>query len=227
MRDNTTPEIIGIISAPAITTALCARLDFKNETLCIWTGAHPIQPTGSGDSLLDGNRFEPLAEGVVVDTGENTYSYTGSDEFQISLAVPTSPNATLAAAETYPAEYQTRPATIWRALLWPQADPLAAPIWLFRRIRSGSMDKVEITNDGTNHNFNLTIESHQALISNATNQTYLDQKNYDPSDTSQDYAASIANGDPAPAKSSMVSSLGGGSGGGSNGGRFSQNQVDY
>jgi len=46
MRDNITPDIVGIISAPAITTALCARLDFKNETLFIWTGAHPIEPTG-------------------------------------------------------------------------------------------------------------------------------------------------------------------------------------
>jgi hypothetical protein len=207
MRDGITSDVLSIISAPAITTALLARLDFKNETLFIWTGAHPIQPTGSGDALLDGNRFEPLADGVMVDIGENKMSYTGSDEFVISLAVPTAPNTTLAAAETYPAEYQTRPATIWRGLLWPQADPLAAPIWLMRRIRSGAMDKIEIQNDGQTHNFTLTIESHQALISSATNQTYLDQKKYDPTDTSQDYAASIANGDPAPAKATAASSV--------------------
>ncbi|HJO66318.1 MAG TPA: hypothetical protein QF469_13360 [Sphingomonas sanguinis] len=226
MRDNMTPQVMSAITAPAITSYLAARLEFANETLFIWTGAHPIQPTGSGDSLLDGNTLEPVANGVAVQIGDNTFSYSGSDEFTISLAVPASPNVTLAAAEALPAEYLTRPATIWRAILIPQADPLAQPIWMFRRVRSGAMDKVEIQNDGRSHNFTLTIESHQSLVSNATNQTYLDQKKYDSTDTSQDYAASIANGDPAPAKA-VASSGATGYGGRSPDGSVYQNQVDY
>ena len=210
MRDGMTPALLDAVSAPVITSYVAARLEFANETLCVWTGGHPIQPTGSGDSLLDNNVFEPVANGVAVAIGDNTFSYSGSDEFTISLAVPASPNVTLAAAEALPAEYLTRPATIWRAILLPQPDPLAQPVWMFRRVRSGAMDKVEIQNDGRSHNFTLTIESHQSLISNATNQTYLDQKKYDPADTSQDYAASIANGDPAPAKAAVGGSSTGG-----------------
>lgn len=200
MRNGVTPEVNAALGAAGIVTGIAARLEFQSETLFVWTGAARIQPTGSGESLLDGNTFEPLAEGVIIDVGENTYSMTGSDEFTIALAIPSDAGTAIIASQVYPAEYQSRTAIIWRTFLYPQADPLAPPIWLFRRIRTGAMDKVEVQNDGSTNKFILTIESHQATISNATGQTYLDQKKYDPADTSQDYAVSIANGDPAPSK---------------------------
>ena len=202
-----TPEIISAIGAPLITTALMARLEFKSETIFCWTGLGSIVPTGSGDSSLDGNTFDALAAGVV-EFGQNSFSKNGSDELTVTLAVPSTPNAAIAAASVYRSEYQARPAVLWRALKLPQTDPLTAPIWMFRRIRSGKMDKVEITNDGQSHNFILTIESHQANLSNASNQTYLNQKRFDPTDTSQDYAVSIANGQPAPASSNPLTSSG-------------------
>ena len=87
MRDAITGEIQSIISATQIQTAYCARLEFQSETVFIWTGAAPIQPTGSGDSLLDGNTFDPLAAGVMVEIGENTFSYNGSEELTIVLAL--------------------------------------------------------------------------------------------------------------------------------------------
>jgi len=192
MRDNLTNTIIDAVSGTSITTALCARLDFRSETVCVWTGAHTIQPTGSGDSLLDGLTFEPLANGVVVNIGDNKFSYVGPDELNITLAVPAAPSIAMAAAEVYPNEYQTRPATIWRAILIRPADPLAEAIWMFRRVRTGAMDKLEISNDGTNHTFSLTIESHAASISQASNSTYLDQPKFDPDDISQRWAPYIA-----------------------------------
>ncbi len=210
MRDGITTQEQAVLASPRIITAYLARLDFRSETIFMWTGMGAIQPTGSGDSLLDGNIFHPFAEGVLTDIGENSFSYTGSDELTVTLGVPTSPNATIAAAQVYPNEYQGRQATLWRALLYPNSDPLGAPVWLFRRIRTGSMDRLEVQDNGTRHSLILTIESHQGLISNATNQTYLDQKKYDPTDTSQDYAASIANGDPAPSKAGVMPSLPGG-----------------
>lgn len=203
MRDNMTSEIVGAVTAPRITTALAARLDFKSESIFVWTGAMPIQPLNSGDGLLDGNTFEPLVHGVVVDIGENTMTMNGSNELTVVLNVPAAPDFSIAASQVYPNEFQSRSAVLWRALLIEPADPLGQPMWLFRRIRSGSMDKVEIQADGLSHKFILTIESHAGRISSASNQTYLNQKQYDPSDTSQDYAAAVANGDPAPTKSSV------------------------
>ena len=200
MRDNSTPELISAISAPAITTYIAARLAFKSETLFVWTGINAIQPNGSGDYLLDNHTFDPLVAGVMVELGENTFTMAGSNELTVSLNIPSDPTIAIAAAQTYPDEYQGREATLWRAIMVRPSDPLAEPAWLWRRIRSGAMDKVEIQADGMSHRFNLTIESHQANISNASNQTYLNQRDYDPTDASQDYAPAIANGDPAPSK---------------------------
>jgi hypothetical protein len=210
MRPNMTSDVLSAISAPVITTALLARLDFKTESAFLWTGIHAIQPTGSGDSLLDGNTFDPIAEGVLVEIGDNTFAQDGSAELQINLAVPATINASLAAAQSFPAEYQGRAATIWRGVMIQPPGIGTPATWAFRRIRSGSMDKLEFQADGSQHNIMLTIESHQGLISNATNQTYLDQSRYDPNDTSQNFAASlVAANDAAPSKGSVGGTYGG------------------
>jgi hypothetical protein len=211
MRDNMSADVIGAISAPVITTALFGRLEFQSEVVFVWTGVGSILVTGSGDSLMDGNTFDALADGVV-QIGANSFTKNGSDELTVTLSVPSEPNTAIAAASVYPSEFRARSAYLWRGLLIPPADPLGQPLWVIRRIRTGKMDHVEITNDGQSHQFILTIESHQANISNASNQTYLNQKRYDPTDTSQDFAVSIANGQPAPSSSSAI--LSGGSGGG-------------
>jgi hypothetical protein len=204
MRDGITQAVLDALAADGITTALAARLDFKSESLFVWTGVGAIIPSGSGDSQLDGNRFEPLDNGVVLNIGDNSFSYSGSEALEITLAVPSSQTTAIAAAQVFPDEYQARPFTLWRALLKQPDDPLAQPLWFFRRLRAGAMDKVEISNDGNSHTFKLTVESHASLISAATQQTYLDQERYDPADTSQRYAASIANGSPAPTKGGMA-----------------------
>lgn len=197
--DNS-PQLIGAVTAPSITTAIAARLAFKSGTINLWTGIGSIiAPNNSGDSLLDGRQFDAIAH-ELIDIGENTYSMNGSGEFTLTLNVPAAPDITIAAASVYPSEYQGRSAVLWRAIKIDSGDPLAQPVWLFRRIRSATMDKVEIQADGSYHKFVLTLESHSGKITNATNQTYLNQRRYDPNDRSQDFAPSIANGDPAPTK---------------------------
>lgn len=216
MRDGTTQAVLDILAANGITTALLARLDFGSETICIWTGAHPITVQGTGDSYLDGKTFEPLASGVAISIGDNSYSYSGADAMTITLGIPASQSVSIAASQVTSDEYRGRPATLWRSLLVMPVDPLAEPTWIFRRVRAGAMDKLEITNDGLSHQFTLTIEAHASLISNATGSTYLDQKTrFDPTDTSQDYAASIGN--PAPTSGSTI---GTGSAGGGSDGRY-------
>jgi hypothetical protein len=193
-------SIVAAVGAPSITTAIAARLDFKSETVCVWNGMMPIMPTGSGDSLLDGQTFDPLVPGVMVDIGENTFSMNGSDELTIVMNIPADPGLAISASSVFPNEYQSRPAVLWRAIKIETGNPLDQPVWMFRRIRSGSMDKVEIQADGLSHRFTLTVESHSGRISNASGQTYLNQRWFDPADTSQDSAVAIANGDPGPAK---------------------------
>lgn len=217
MRDGNTPQMVTTLGGARITTAIAARLDFKSETIFCWTGLHRIQPTGSGDTMLDGNIFDPI-DTQLIELGDNTFSYSGSNELTMSLNIGGSPPAQIVAAQTYPNEYQSRPVILWRAVMIPPTNPLAEPVWMWRRWRTGSMDQLVTTADGISHKMTLTIESHQARISNATGLTYLNQKEIDPLDTSNDYAVSIANGSPAPTKAS-----GSGGAGIYGGGGFNQN----
>ncbi|MDH2134935.1 hypothetical protein N5J77_27770 [Sphingobium yanoikuyae] len=195
MRPGSNQQFLDALEAAGIRTALLARFDFSTGPAFLWTGSHPILVKGSGDSLLDNNMFEPLANGVVVQIGDNSFSYTGSEALTVSLAIPSAPSDEIAIASAYPDEWRARPATFWRAIMLQPSDPLAEPAWIFRRVRSGAMDKLEIQADGTMRTLTLTIEGHASLISTATNSTYLDQPRFDPNDTSQKHAVAIANGD--------------------------------
>lgn len=203
-----TPKQQEILKGQGITTAIMARLDFKSETVCVWTGEDPITVTGSADSLLNNMTFNPFINGVLLDVGENNFTMNGSDAQTLTLALPSAPSAEITAAMYHPSEYQSRPATLWRALLFAPGGPGTAAQWAFKRIRIGSMDYLEVQDDGLGRKFSLSIEGHAGRISAATGQTYLDQKSIDPTDTSMDYAAIIANGKPTPTKSTGWARMG-------------------
>lgn len=196
------------LAQPTITTFWAARLDFAAETIGVWTGPGSISATGSGDTLLDGMTFDALAHGIAVQVGDNSFSYSGSDQLDIALGVPAEVSQEISAANSDPTEWRARQATIWRALLIPQSDALAQPVWAWRRIRTGTMDSVQWSSDGQTVTFKLTVESHAALISSASGSTYLDQPRFDPADTSQKYAVALANGGNLPS----TGTTGGGSG---------------
>ncbi len=208
MRVGMNSEVLAALAAQGVTTAILGRLDFKSETVNIWTGAERLTVQGSADSLLNNQTFDPLVNGVVLDIGENNMSMSGSDALKIALGIPNDPSVAITAAMVYPDEYQARQATLWRAIMIASPTPGAPATWAFRRIRTGRMDTLEISDDGTSSKFVLGIEGHAGLISSATNQTYQTQKALDPSDTSQDYVLSCANGAPAPGKASLPGSWG-------------------
>lgn len=201
MRSGTNSEILSALEAAGITTALMASLEFKSETINIWTGQNALTVQGSTDTQLNGKTFDPLAHGVATSIGDNSFSMSGSDALEIALAIPSAPSTAIAAASVYPDEYQGRLATLWRAIMIAAPTPGAPATWVFRRVRSGMMDTVKISNDGQSHQFVLAIEGHAGLISNATGSNYMDQGRFDPNDTSQNYVEACANGDPAPSKS--------------------------
>ena len=198
MRPGTSSEILTALEAAGITTALLVRMDFKNETIFVWTGAHALTVQGSTDTLLNNQTFDPLAHGVVAGMGDNAFGATGSEAFTISLGIPAAPSVAISAASVYPDEYQGRIATVWRALMIAQPGPDTPPMWAFRRVRTGAMDSLEIMNDGLTHTFTMSIESHASLISGASQSTYSDQTKFDPQDTSQNFVEACANGSPAP-----------------------------
>jgi len=200
MRFGTDTALLAALEAAGITTAIMASLDFKSGPVNVWTGSHQLEVQGSTDSVLNGKKFEPLVHGVVLNIGDNSFSMSGSDPLEITLAIPSAPSQAISAASVYADEYQSRNATLWRAIMIASPTPGNPPTWAFRRVRSGAMDTVKIGNDGLSHTFTLAIEGHASLISAASGSSYLDQRRFDPADASQEYTVSCANGDPAPSK---------------------------
>lgn len=191
------------LASVGIKTGFLGRFEFLSETVFITTLETALLVEGTGDDALDGNTFQPLVDGVMVQVGDNAFSYEGSDELTMTLAIPTSPPASIVNASIYPSEYLGRPAYLWRALMQTPPTVGAAAVWGFRRIRAGYMDMVRTMADGQQHVFSLTLESHAAMISSAGGSTYLDQQRIDPDDQSQNFAVNIANGSPAPARGTM------------------------
>ena len=200
MRFGTDTALLAALEAAGITTAIMASLDFKSGPVNVWTGSHQLEVQGSTDSVLNGKKFEPLIHGVVLNIGDNSFSMSGSDPLEITLAIPSAPSQAISAASVYADEYQSRNATLWRAIMIASPTPGNPPTWAFRRVRSGAMDTVKIGNVGLSHTFTLALEGHASLISAASGSSYLDQRRFDPADASQEYTVSCANGDPAPSK---------------------------
>lgn len=198
MRPGIDSEWTDALAARGIRTALLIWFDFKSEPVGVWTGATSIMPMGTGDSLLDGVTFEPIANGLPVDIGGNQFNYGGSEELEIKLAMPNLPPEDLMGSILDTDEYQGRTAVMWRALMTTLPSATTPAEWQFRRVRAGSLDNVKIHNDGTNHIFSISIEAHASMISSATGSTYLDQPRLDPTDASQNFAVSIANNPQTP-----------------------------
>lgn len=201
-----------------ITPVILAWFEFESGPVGLWTGTQPIIPTGTGDALLDNRQFEPIINGSLIQIGENAFSYQGSEALTLTLSIPETPTTAMTNASVYPEEYQARTATLWRGIMTQAPQPGVPPVWSFRRVRAGAMDELSITNNGEEHVFTLTIEAHASMVSNANGSTYLDQKKFDPTDTSQDFAVSIANNPNTPSRGITYGGGGGGGGGGGRGG---------
>jgi len=117
MRPGTDSTILAALQAAGITTCILGSLEFKSETVNVWTGAHPLTVQGSTDTLLNGKTFDPLVNGFVLNIGDNSFSMSGSEALDISLAIPSAPSQAIAAASVLPDEYQGRLATLWRAIM--------------------------------------------------------------------------------------------------------------
>jgi len=200
MRDGITGPWLDALEAEGIRTAIMGFLDFKTEPARLWTGWTALQPMGSGDIYLDNYVFDPIAEGIPIQIGENAFTYQGSEQLSLALAVPQTAPDSLVAASLDSTEYKGRKAILWRALMISAPNATTPAVWAFRRIRSGIMDKLSVSYDGQQRLFTLTIESHSASITNASASTYLDQPLFDPLDTSQAYAVSIANDPRVPGR---------------------------
>jgi len=173
-----------------IRPAWIIRLDIKDDPVQVWTGVGQLIVSGSGDTALDGFTFEGISDigeiGAIKDTER------GSGALKLKLPAVDIDKILLDQIINVPRIWQFRNAYIWFALLDTANNIIINPF----RVKTGRLDSISLTDDGSKGTAETTIESHQAYISRALGASYSEQKEIDATDTSQDFVHDLANKTP-------------------------------
>ena len=199
------PVLNTALEQPAIRPIWILRMDIKDDPFQVWTGIGDLVVVGSGDTALDGFTFTGL--GNIGEIGVIKDSDRGSDAVKLKLPGVDTSKDMLDPIITNPRVWQFRQAWLWFGLLDSANSIVINPF----RVKTGRIDSMVLSDDGSTGSVETVIESHQAYISRALRTSYSEQKEIDPTDTSQDYIHDLANKKPGVG---VKSSMGGGGGGG-------------
>lgn len=199
----------------AIRPAFIAYLDILGDPVRATTGPANVQFAGTGDPDLDGHVFSAI-DPTVVDIGDvRNDEAGGSDALTCSLSGLLLPDAELLATIADPANWRGREAKLWFRVRDENGVNQGAIVPYY----TGYMVALDILPSPESQTIQLKIENYRALLTRASNRTYLDQKSFDPNDVSAAATISAANGaDRGPGRVGGRSLLGGASTGRAGGG---------
>lgn len=167
-----------------------AWLDILGEPIRVTNAPYSLTFAGTGDEDLDGFTFSAV-DPRFVSIGPVKMKEGGSDTVTLKLSgLPVIDDDTLTTIGDK-ANWQGRPARLWRAMLDPADLSRLGAVWGFY---TGFMNVPTITGDKTSQVIALEVESFAGFFTQASNRSYLQQDLYDPGDRSAELAIAIANG---------------------------------
>lgn len=175
------------LDAEAVYTAWLFRLDIADDPVIVWTGARDYTPAGTGDAALDGFLFERV--GFPGNIGNVVDGRGGSQALSLSLPGVDLNDEALKQVVKDKRRWQFRQAWVWIATLDANYNVVGVPF----RVKTGRIDKMNIGQGRKGNYVNVTIESHQAYASEVANTKYSELRDFDPTDTSQNYVHDLAN----------------------------------
>jgi hypothetical protein len=176
------------LDQPVIRAADFVFLDFLGDPLRATTFGADVTVSGSGDSELDGTYSSVSA--TVLSLGEIGQKEGGSETMVVELSGILSIDSALLAEIADTSKWRGRPIRRWKRLY----DESNAALGAFAPIYTGYMVSVEIVPSPESQSIRLHCENYLALLSQASNRSYLGQKDYDPADTSAQATIGAANG---------------------------------
>lgn len=198
---------------PVVRPAWFVFLDIKDDPLKFWTGPMSIT-LGSGDVGGDTSlQGDWLATGSLVDIGEIVEDENGSGPSRLEMS---SVDPALPLFKQIIADgriWRRRRAVIWMSYM----NDAGALAFVPQRKKTGRMDDLRMIQDGASSLITLNVEGYGARSGEASGTRYSEQRDIDPTDKSQDWAADLANKQP-DIGASGTGGGGGGSGGGASGG---------
>lgn len=214
MRNITTP-VAAAFGAPILNIAWIVRLDIEDDPVYAWTGlGQLVIPEGFfQDEKLNGLTFEGLANigeiGKIVDTMQ------GSQAVKLTLPGVRLDDDALKQIVFDQRRWQGRPGYIWVVPIGDNGILVGEPV----RAKTGKMDNLKLERRQAEGKISLDLESFAAYSQRAPYTRYSEQRDVDPTDTSQDFVHDLANrtagiGDKANAASPSGTSGGGSTSGG-------------
>jgi hypothetical protein len=191
-------------AASGIAPAWFIFLDIVGDPIRAANYSKPVTFASTGDSDLDGNTFGIVAGQEVISVGDVALGDGGSDTLNVTLSGLASIDATLLAAIGDRTKWQGRLARIWMAV----CDVNGVQQGVIVPWYTGYMVSVDIGPSPTTQTIQLHIENYLAAFSQASNRSYLGQKDYDPADNSAAATLAAANGTAGPGASTVA--VGGG-----------------
>jgi hypothetical protein len=178
------------VESQAFAPAWFIWLDINGDPLRITNFGQDVTFAGTGDADLDGYTFASFG-GQLLDVGEISNSEKGSETLSITLSGIISMDAGLVGDVADKALWQGRTCRVWTRIYDETGvTPQGAIVALY----TGYMSSVRFRGGPEQQAIELSVENYLAFFSEASNRSYLNQKDYDAADVSAAATIAASNG---------------------------------
>lgn len=194
-------------------------LDISGDPLRVTNFGADTVFSGTGDSDLDGFTFTAFG-GKFLEVGDVGNSDSGSEALTVTLSGIVSMDTSLVNAIGDKALWQGRTCRIWGRIY---DETGVTPQGAVFTVYTGYMSSVSIIAAPEGQTIRLSVENYLSFSTQASNRSYLNQKDYDSADNSAAATLAAANG----LRRGSGAGAGTGSGGGFDGARFGERMVAH
>lgn len=198
---------IAALGAEVVRPAFLGWLDFAGDPIRATTWETSLAITGSGDSDLDGHEFSAV-DPRFINVGPVKRQTGGSDTVTVSLSGIVGPDSELLDVLGDETRWKGRFCRLWFVLKHEDGTNVGGFVPYFK----GRMVDYSIDCKPTTQTVNLLVETYLAMLTDASNRTYLDQADFDPNDQSAGLTLAVANGAKTAAALATQGAGGGGFG---------------
>lgn len=178
------------LDGTAFSPAWFIWLDIDGDPLRVTTFGQDVAFTGTGDTDLDGNTFRAFG-GELLEVSDVGNSDSGSETLTVTLSGIVNIDTTLVNDIGDKSLWQGRTARIWCRIYDGSGTTAQGAIF---PVYTGYMSSVSFTAAPQGQTIRLNIENYLAFFSEASNRSYLNQKDYDAADTSAAATLAASNG---------------------------------
>jgi hypothetical protein len=177
-------------------------LDIDGDPVRVNTSGRNITPSGTGDVDLDGLAFDGIGGGLL-DVSSVRFKEGGSESVTVTLSgIAGLDDDTLTQIENA-ANWRGREARLWRIV----RNAANVQQGGYHAYYTGRIISLRHSGSVRGQVLTLTVESYLAMLSEASNRTYLDQERYDAGDLSAQATIAVANGNYTGASTTAASTV--------------------